>query len=697
MADFTRFEAALKAAADAGDVEGARTIALEMRRQMAREQPNIGMPEPVQLGQSGMPAAIRDVAKGSGVGEQRLAGIGAAPMVAGHAIANLAGADNDAAMQNWKSLAGATPNTMGGNMAGNAAMFGVAPAGAVGAGMGVAGKTLPRLGTVADVAATQGGLAAATTPGDGSERIWAGALGMAGGAAPAAVGAVQGGRRMVTKDGKQLGLAEALRREIGPDAENLTTSLEGRYPGELYGARGSAAMLTRNPTLEVLETGSRVRTPDQWTQFDRMNAAARWKALEDAAGTPQELAKLKAARDAITTPKRDDALKAGREVSELQERLKAERAAMVSALQDVGRFETTAAQMENRGDNFVPVPGMPRVSSKYSAFPERVSETQSAAADARKIYEARRANVNALEGELSSLSASGKKSFDEAAAPISGYIEQLGGGVNRPNKDVQTIVNYVQSELNKGVTPEQLYTIRKMLTDGIAAAPTSELSQAARAARPQRMEIIGKIDEALNDMSGGKWTEYLESYKISSPLITSRESLTKMRDRLSYGRPEGEIPASMGEKPAPYSFGRLLEQHGTKMYGSKEFDRLIPQHRELASTLLSDLNAQAGVMQPRATLGSPTAGNLANAGRVNQLTNSMLDAAGNVVPVVGGSVAASVKGGLQRMNEEALSELLKDPKRLAETLRKAKASAELLRRSGQVGAGGGAAARTGTE
>lgn len=605
MADFARFEAALKAAEAAGDVAGATMLAQEMRREMAREQPDIGMPDPVKLGQAGMPQAVKSVAHEAGPWAQRMAGVGSAPMVAGHAIANLAGADNDAAMRNWQSVAHATPNTIGGNMAGNAAQFGMLPAGAVGTGMGMAGRTLPRVGAVADMAATQGGLAAATTPGDASERLWGGMLGVGAGAAPAVVGAGQGVRRMAFKEGKQLGLGEALRREMGSDADNLQTSLQGRYPGELYGAKGTAAMLTRNPTLEVLETGSRVRTPDQWAAFDRMNASARWKALEDAAGTPQELAQLKAARDAITTPKREAAL-----------------------------GDTGGALKVGAGTNY---------------------------------------------------------------AALTDKLEELATGAQRPNAAVQTMVGFVGNELKKGVTPEQLYTIRKSLTDGIANAPTSELSQAARAARPQRMELIGLIDKTLDDLTNGKWADYLESYKISSPLITSREALTKMRDRLSYGRPEGEIPASMGEKPAPYAMGRLLEQHGSKMYGSKDIDRLIPQHRQLAETLLSDLNAQAGVMQPRATLGSPTAGNLANAGRVNQLTNSMVDAAGSVIPVVGGNVAASVKGSMQRVNEEALSELLQNPKKLAEALDKAKVSAELLRRSGRAGASAGAAARSGKE
>ena len=602
-ADFTPEDAKLMGAVDAalaaGNMEAATEIASIIKQNRLRNTP---LPAPVQLGQAGMPEAIKSTVREQyGVGSQRLAGAGSAPMIAGHAVAQLAGADNAADVKNWQAVSRATPDTQMGNIAGNIGMFGLAPPGAAGAAMGVAQRTLPRLWTIADIAATQGLLGYMTTPGDVGDRAMAAGMGMAGAAAPAAMGAAQGARRMATKPGARLDLAEGLRRELGPDSEALEAALRGTYPASRYGVNPTAAMLTKNPTLEVLETGSRVRTPDQWTGFDRTNAAARWQALEDAAGTPKELERLRAARDAITAPMREGAL-------------------------------------QNTG-------GALKV-GKGTAY-----------------------------GDL-----------QEA-------LENFSTGASRPNRDVQTLVNYVKGEFAQGVTPEQVYTVRKMLTDGIKAGPTSELSQAARAARPERMKIIGALDAILDDVSGGEWAKYLETYKMSSPLINSRQALLNMTDDLKYGRPVGEVPASLGERPSPYSFGRLLEKHGTKQFGSKDIDQLIPQHRDIASTLLSDLNTQAGVMQPRATLGSPTAGNLANAGRVSQLTNSILDAAGNVIPYGGSTVAASVKGSMARKAEEALSELLKNPQLLAEELRRAKAAQELLINSGRAGAGMGAALR----
>lgn len=699
----------IDAAVTAGNFDAAHELTNAFKQWRLRKEPP---PEPMKLGQEGMPDAIRAIVKGEDKSDQLLAGAGSAPVLAAQGIAQLAGAQIDPAVQNQQALRGATPYTQGGNMGGNAAMFGVAPTQMIGRGaMAMGAKAFPRIGQVADMAATQGATAAATTPGEASDRLISGVMGVGGSAVPAAVGMGQGVRRtgpLSTQAGRQMDLAEALRRELGPEADALESSLRGRYPGSSYGVNPTAAMLTRNPTLEVMETGSRVRSGDQWTNLDRMNASARWKALEDSAGTPQELERLRAARNAITGPMRETALsdanKTGVEIpalkrklsSQTEARLNSEREAMVSALQDKGRFESRAAQMDERGSNFTPVPGMPRVSSRISDFPERVAEAESAAADARKIYEARRGQVSATQAELDRIHSQKTTSLEDSLGPLRAKLSELSSpsGALRPNRDVQTLVNYVGDELEKGVSPEQLYTIRKSLTDGIKAAPTSELSQAARAARPQRMELIGLIDKTLDDMSGGGWQKYLETYKISSPLINSRESMQKMRDALSAGRPMGEVPASMGERPAPLAFGRALENFGTKQFGSKEFDQLIPQHRALAETLLSDLNAQAGVMQPSRVLGSPTASFGANAGRVNQVTNSMIDAAGNMVPVAGHQLAASVKGSMQRQSEETLARLLQNPEALADELKRAALAAELLKNSGRVGAGASAAARS---
>lgn len=65
-------------------------------------------------------------------------------------------------------------------------------------------------------------------------------------------------------------------------------------------------------------------------------------------------------------------------------------ASKAEALRDQGRFATTEAQMGERGNNAVPVPGMPRVSERVTNFPERAAEARGAASDASGIAKTRR-------------------------------------------------------------------------------------------------------------------------------------------------------------------------------------------------------------------------------------------------------------------------------------------------------------------
>lgn len=603
MNDDDKLLGALDDALKAGNMQAAEEIGLMLKQSRMRSEP---LPQ-FKIGREALPQAIRAVAAGEPKGEQVWAGIGSAPAIAGYGIGGLVGVGDPQEAQNWKTLAGATPTTQLANAGGNVAMFSALPTAAFGpAARVLAGaKELPRMGKVADMVATQAAIAAATTPGGFNERLLAAGIGAAGGAAPAVVGAMQGGRRMTTQAGKQLDLAEGLRRELGNDADNIAAALRdpSKYPTSGIGVRPTAAMLTNNPALEAMERGNRTNIGMAWTPFDAANASARWQALEDLAGTPAELAKLRAARDALTAPMREGALQA-----------------------------TGGALKVGKGT---------------------------------------------------------------AYADLDDLLLSLSTGANRPNKEVQTLVNYVRGELEKGVTPEQLYTVRKMLTDGIKAGPTTELSQAARAARPQRMEIIGKLDEVLDDASLGNWSKYLDQYKISSPLINSREALQKIKDKLSAGWPAGEAPATFGSRAAPLTLGRALEQYGTKQFGSKDIDQLIPQHRGLIEALRKDLQSQQNVMMPRATIGSPTAPLLADANRVNDLAGAIADAAGRSVPLVGSKVSASLKGSMERETQEALARLLQNPEMLAEELRKAAMSNKILTQSGRFGQGVSAELRSG--
>jgi len=543
--------------------------------------------------------------------EQVLGGIGTAPALAFEGIRGLFGQTNPTNVEEQRALRDANWSTRGGNILGNVGMAYMLPVRAGASAAGVIGGRAPammasRSGRVADTMLTAGALGAAVEPGGLAERALAGGTSfLTSGIAPAVTGMAQGARRMVTPTGRQIAVGEAVRREVGDSADDLAVALRGTDDAaQAVGVKPSAAMLTKNPVLEVLESGSRAKRADLWRGVDGANAQARWDALLARANTKEHLELLKQARDASTKAMRDKAM----------------------------------------------------TMAEASVFFEKAADIPPA--------------------ELKSVLAT---------------IDDLTRGAKRPNKDVQTLVSYVRGELDKGTSPRQLYEMRKYLTDGIKAGRSDELSQAAKAARPERIELVRQFDEILNKLSGGEYGDYMKSYAAQSKSITSTQAMQDIAGSLERGQPVGQVPAAM--TAASNTVGRLRDTYGSKQIGSQVFDRFLPEDRSFMNALTQNLSDQARVMSSRATLGSPTAGLLSNIGRAEATTRFLKNGA-QMLPIPGGGILAS-KALDQAGNaaEQELARLLQNPEALALALDRAKVAEQIMRRASGVGAASAAANR----
>jgi hypothetical protein len=617
-----RYETALQAAADAGDTAGATQIAKGMREYMQGLDPSLGTVQPTKLGAEALPETIRKVVRDDGVGEQRLAGIGTAPVLAYQGLLGLGGMSDPQKVAEQKAIRSATMDTTMGNLAGNGLMFGALPArGASGllrateaapwlaerpAVQAVSDALLTRPGMTADTAVTSAVLNAATEPGTPLDRVTAAALGAAGAAVPVGSTAVaQGGRRMATSGGKRIAVAEGLVKETGrEDAEKLISKLRDPYQNADLGVKPSAAMLTQDPLLEVMETGSRVRTGDQWRQFDKANAAARFDKLQQAGGSKEELGVMKGERAAKTDPLREEAMDFA---------------------------EKTAAFMQS--------------------------------ADVRP----------------------------ETLKPLTDKLAEMKTGPMRPNKDVQALVGYVEDELKQGVSARQLYELRKYLTEGIAAGRSDALSQSVKAARPQRVEVVGMIDNMLNDLSGGSYGEYMKRYSELSRPITSKQAVQDITEALTRGRAAGETPPALGESPASLTVGRLLARFGEKEFGSKVVDRLTPEHRRVVEAIVDDLKRQQDVMIPRTTLGSPTAPFLANAQRTDGILREAAEQGVASMLPFGNLLSRHAGKAMEKMSARDIERafLLQNPEEMAKAMEAALRAEAVTKWASRGGAASG--------
>jgi hypothetical protein len=603
--DLKQFEAAIEAAGDAGDLEAVAELGRAMKAQMQRANPNLGKPEAIPIGQEGMPDAIRSVVREQSRPAAAFAGAGSALALAAHGISGADSLNPD--VQNWRALSRSTGDSIGGNLVGNMLLFGALPtraAPAINTVTKLPAWALGRTAGAVDTAAVAGGTNYSLTPGSGGERTLEGVL-SAGIApvAPALYAAAAGGRRALTREGKQIAVGEGMLAEAGPNADNIITSLRGADPGASIGVRSSSAMKTQNPMIEAMESGARAKRGDLWRNFDKENAKSRWDALVAKAGTPEELAGMERNLHAKTGELREEAL------SDAQ-------------------LTTIFSQS---GDVTPPM---------LKSLREKVSDWRFSL---------------------------------------------------RPNKEVQKLANYIESELQQGVTAEQLYEVRKSLTDGIKPGRNDELANAVKAARKQSVEAIKIIDDSLNTLSGGGWKEYLSKHSAGMRPIESKQALQDVVSSLERGMPTGLVPPAMGESPAWKTVGNLRDSLGSKDLGSKTVDTLLPEDRQLLDTIVDSLKRQADGMQAKGVLGSQTGALLANMGRADGVTRNIVEGGMNRVVPFSSILSSKVFDSLGRKAEEELAMLLQNPEALAEALASAIRARQVQAGASKVGAAAGGA------
>ena len=520
-------------------------------------------------------------------------------------------------IEELKMVRQATPGTQLGSIGGEAGMGFALPMRSVSMIPGVS-RMIPslggRIGQTVEMAGTSAATSAALTPEDRTGAAIAGGMG---GALPAAVGVVQ---RALPRGMGGVGAREVVGEQIARDAGDtaqLIRDLRGGYE-PVPGVRGSSAVVTQNPLMQTLETGSRVQSPELYRPFDIENARARYAALLERAGTPKEMEALRARRDEITGSAREQAF---------------------------GQAERTAREGGSLG--LAP-------------------------------------NLDAINKELL-------------------ILEK---GEQRGNPAVQKLVQYVKSQVAnpEGITPQQLYTVRQVLTGQLKTGLTEDIGASAAVSRRQTMGVVKGIDENLDGLSDGAWSQYLAKYGAESKDINSRKALQDVIDKISRGMAEGNVPASLKGYGGELPFGRAVETASQKQFGSKTIDQLTQPDRQLVEALKNDLFRSSQAMNMRATGGPGTATEMAASNRAGDLSRVLANqAATGVGAMIGGLPGAAVgqltgsvvgKALMQsgQKGQEILARLLQDPQAMAAVLEKARRSQAQLQAAKRAGVVAGSAA-----
>jgi hypothetical protein len=350
-----------------------------------------------------------------------------------------------------------------------------------------------------------------------------------------AKGLVQGGKALIdpfTKEGQRTIAARAY-QGAASDKQTALGSLED-VPEYVPDSKPTTAQATGDRGLARLEKTLRNRYPHQFADVAEAQDAARQEYLKAAFGSQADVAAAQAARGKATAGLRQTALENANVAGQLGPRYAAKidqkQASKASALQDMGQMRTEAAQAQNRADDFVPVPGMPRVPSRLSANQERVPEFAAGADDAATIAAQRQKEMRFLEMQRDSL---GKHGYEPLKSEsIVGAIEKT---LNRPGDRASDVVRKTLSNLkdkissltdeNGVIDSRDLYTIRKEIGNVVETYAKETSNWDKRMTSGLQKEIQARMDHAITRAGAGDiWSKYLKEYSDRSAKIEAMKT-----------------------------------------------------------------------------------------------------------------------------------------------------------------------------
>lgn len=226
------------------------------------------------------------------------------------------------------------------------------------------------------------------------------------------------------------------------------------------------------------------------------------------------------------------------------------------------------------------------------------------------------------------------------------WMREGGGGTNPA---VQKVAEYVEKNI-ADATPEQLYTVRKVLLNKLngKAQLGDELSAAVKQSREQTMGMVGAIDDALDGATGGKWSPYLKEYASKSGEVDSAEALTLIRKSF-----EKESAPQLGGTPVVtgHRLGKAIDKFGENSYGSKLTDEARGGLRELQDNI-----AMTEGLQGLLKLAGTSGGHVQTAMDLTSVAASKIPKVAEALPFIGKLMKRS-----DEMTQAAMSDALRNP------------------------------------
>lgn len=631
--------------------------------------------------------SVSDPTSGMSTFDKAAAGVGKAIVDTGRGLGQMVGATSRDDVAESRKRDAALMDTgagFGGNLAGNIALF-LAPGGILkGAAMAARGAGAAKTGQALSAAGT-----AALTPKTVSAAV---PVGMAMGAVQpsadtgetlantAVGGAASGVFPALTRIGRtakaalepfyESGKQQILGRLYNRAAGDGVAAAAARAAMEkaqvlVPGSLPTAAQASGNAGIAALERTASAIDPTVTTAFAKRleeQNAARVAVIRRFAGTDAERDAAVAAREATTGDLRNAALKNAdygtTKTAEMEGRIAGKQGAVVSALQDEGRFATRAAEQEHLANNWIPVPGLPRAPGRYAPNAARVPEAEAAADAASGIVTQRKAERDFLGRQLDSLKQAGYSPLNagEITDSISGTLSQPG---KRASTVVQKTLGDVKAKLseladaNGHISADDLYTVRKELGNTISTHAKDTNNWDKKLTAGLERDIQKAIDAQMRKAgAGGLWDDYLAKYQeLSRPINqmdVGREIADKSIDKLTGQVQPRAFAKSLSDATAQRATG----------YGKATLDKTLePAQLARLNAVKDDISRAVAALNVGRGPGSDTVQKLAYSNFVDASGVPTFIRSMKPVQAIGGVAGAAADALYGRANKEMAARL----------------------------------------
>jgi hypothetical protein len=309
---------------------------------------------------------------------------------------------------------------------------------------------------------------------------------------------------------------------------------------------------------------------------------------------------LQSLRSAQTMPLREEALAQANIAGQIAPRLEADiaqrQASRISALQTQGQLQTRGAEQGVLAQtDFTPVPGQPRVSSRWRPNIDRSAEAIDAAKDAGDIAAQRLAESNFKKLQLQSLADEGFYALK--INPIISRIDDILALPGERSEVAEKTLGALRTKLidktnaNGVIDSRDLYTIRKEIATDIKKFADETKAPVEQRLASLETSLKKTIDSQIEKAGGVKWKDYLKNYQEFSEKINRIEIGRYLENKL-------QTPLASAERAGSFALAvedaakTIKRASGQSRYQSLG-EVLTESERKAVNAVLADLQRSA--------------------------------------------------------------------------------------------------------